>query len=82
MVGAPSGNSWIPRIINTLCDGALVLAFGLGQKTVSLDSVLNVVKAKQIGGIHRPGIGTDQARETVRAEVKMLKSVDLLDLVG
>ncbi|KAA1189965.1 AAA family ATPase [Pseudohalioglobus sediminis] len=72
----------IPRIINTLCDGALVVAFGLGKKTVNLDIVLNVVQAKQIGGIHRPGIGTDPARETVREEVKIQKSVDLLDMVG
>jgi general secretion pathway protein A len=72
----------IPRIINTLCDGALVFAYGEGKKTVNLHIVLSVVKTKQIGGIHRPGIDSDPARETVRANVKEQKSVDLLDLVS
>jgi type II secretory pathway predicted ATPase ExeA len=71
----------IPRIINTLCDGALVFAYGLGQKTVNLDIVLAVVKTKQIGGIHRSGISSDPARETVRADVKMMVGVDLLESV-
>jgi type II secretory pathway predicted ATPase ExeA len=71
----------IPRIINTLCDGALVFAYGMGCKTVNLDIVLAVVKTKQIGGIHREGISSDPARETVRADIKMMVGVDLLDSV-
>lgn len=72
----------IPRIINTLCDGALVAAFGQGKKVVDLNIVLNVVKSKQVGGIHRSGIDTDPGRETVRAEVKSTNKIDLLDLVA
>ena len=51
------------RVINTLCDGALVYAYGSDKDTVNMDIVLDVVKAKQIGGIHRPGIDTDPNRE-------------------
>jgi general secretion pathway protein A len=71
----------IPRIINTLCDGALVFAYGLQVKIVTVEIVMNVVRSKQIGGIHRPGI-MDPARETVRADIKTLNGVDLLELVG
>ncbi|MCP5147596.1 MAG: AAA family ATPase [Pseudomonadales bacterium] len=71
----------IPRIINTLCDGSLVFAYGMGSKTVNLDIVLAVVKTKQIGGIHREGISSDPARETVRADIKMMVGVDLMDSV-
>lgn len=72
----------IPRIINTLCDGALVVAYGLGRQSVDLNIILDVVKAKQIGGVHRTGIDTDPGRETVRAEVKAVNKIDLLDLVS
>jgi general secretion pathway protein A len=70
----------IPRIINTLCDGALVFAYGQQKETVGLDIIMDVVRTKQIGGIHRPGIDRPD-RETVRANIKKLSGVDLLDLV-
>ncbi|PLW67049.1 ExeA family protein [Pseudohalioglobus lutimaris] len=72
----------IPRIINTLCDGSLVAAYGQGRKQVPLDIVLSVVKAKQIGGVHRRGIGSDPERESVREELKVKSSIDLLDIIG
>lgn len=72
----------IPRIVNTLCDGAMVLAYGLGKHSIDINIILSVVKAKQIGGIHRSGIDTDPERETVRAEVKSSNKIDLLDLVA
>jgi general secretion pathway protein A len=70
----------IPRIINTLCDGGLVFAYGQSKEAVDLNIILDVVRAKQIGGIHRAGMD-DPGRESVRADVKMLKGVDLMDLV-
>jgi general secretion pathway protein A len=71
----------IPRIINTLCDGALVFAYGQSRKTVNLNIVMDVVRTKQIGGIHRAGIDNPD-REAARANVLKLNGVDLLDLVG
>lgn len=71
----------IPRIINTLCDGALVFAYGQQKETVDLNVVMDVVRTKQIGGIHRTGIHS-RDRETVRAYVKTLNGIDLLELVG
>ncbi|MFV8819493.1 ExeA family protein [Haliea sp. E17] len=72
----------IPRIINTLCDGCLVAAFGLGLKVIDLSIVLKVVQWKQIGGIHRPGIESDPAREQVREEVITQNKIDLLKVVN
>lgn len=71
----------IPRIINTICDGALVLAYGLDKNSINLDIILRVIRGKQIGGIHRPGIDTDAARQSVREDVKKMQSIDLADLV-
>jgi general secretion pathway protein A len=71
----------IPRIINTLCDGALVFAYGQQKQTVDLNIVMDVVRTKQIGGIHRTGIDCGE-REAVRACVKALNGVDLMELVG
>jgi general secretion pathway protein A len=71
----------IPRIVNTLCDGALVFAYGQGKKAVDLDIVLDVVRAKQLGGVHRPGIDTDAERQNVREDILGHMGVDLMDLV-
>ena len=71
----------IPRIINTLCDGALVAAYGQNSTSVTLDTVVKVVEGKQIGGIHRPGIDSDPDRETIRADIKKTTSIDLLEMV-
>lgn len=72
----------IPRIINTLCDGALVFAYGHNSEGVGLNTVLEVVKSKQIGGIHRPGIDSNPDREAVRASVQNIRGIDMLKLVG
>ena len=71
----------IPRIINTLCDGALVFAYGQSSETVTLPILMDVVRSKQIGGIHRPGIAGAE-REAVRANVIKIHDVDLLELVS
>lgn len=70
----------IPRIINTLCDGALVFAYGKEEQAVSLGTVLEVVKTRPIGGIHRSGIDSPE-REAVRANVAKMHGVDMRALV-
>lgn len=70
----------IPRIINTLCDGALVFSYGQNEKTVNLPIIMHVVRSKQIGGIHRAGIDSPE-REAVRDNIKKMNGVDLRTLV-
>ena len=71
----------VPRIINTLCDGALVVAYGKSSGTVSLPILMDVVRSKQIGGIHRKGIDSPE-REAVHDNILKMNNVDLRDLVG
>ncbi|MDG2273127.1 MAG: AAA family ATPase [Halioglobus sp.] len=66
----------LPRIINTLCDGALVVAYGKSIATVDLSILLDVVSSKRIGGIHRAGIDSPE-REAVRSTVLKMNGVDL-----
>lgn len=70
----------VPRIINTLCDGALVVAYGQSKETIGLPILLEVVSSKQIGGIHRAGIDSPN-REAVRDNVLKMNGVDLRELV-
>ena len=43
----------VPRLINTLCDFALVHSYAMGAKTVSYKVALEVVKGRKIGGVNR-----------------------------
>ncbi|MEM6486337.1 MAG: AAA family ATPase [Pseudomonadota bacterium] len=72
----------LPRIINTLCDGAMVSAYAQQRDSIDLDIVLDVVKSKQIGGIYRPGIKSNPNRVAVREGVISAQGIDMLELVG
>lgn len=71
----------IPRIINTICDGALVLTYGLGETCVTLDSVVKVVRSKPIGGVHRPCMERPD-REAVRENILKRFGINLLEVVS
>lgn len=43
----------VPRLINTLCDFALVHAYAKGAKVVDLEVALEVVRGRTIGGVNR-----------------------------
>ena len=43
----------VPRLINTLCDFALVHAYAKGAAVVDLEVALEVVKGRTIGGVNR-----------------------------
>ncbi len=51
----------LPRLINTLCDHALVLAYGAEEPEISLDIALETIQQKRIGGINRHGARPDDA---------------------
>ena len=58
MIAEASGG--VPRVINVLCDMALVYGFSTGSSTITSDLVREVIKDKQSYGIfpmnrHRPG---------------------------
>ena len=43
----------VPRLMNTLCDYALLYGFSTGEKIIGIQAVLEVAKGRQIGGINR-----------------------------
>lgn len=49
----------VPRLINTLCDYALVYGFATGDKHIGIDAVIEVAKGRRIGGINRQSIETE-----------------------
>lgn len=66
----------IPRLINTLCDYALVHAYALEQVTVDIQIALEVVKGRKIGGINR-FITIEEETEKVREDIKASTGLDI-----
>ncbi len=66
----------VPRLINTLCDFALVHGYALGLKTINYKVVLEVIKGRQIGGVNRFTQNNPQLR-LVRERVKQAVGIDL-----
>jgi len=43
----------VPRLMNTLCDYALVYGFARGEEKIGINAILEVSKGQKIGGINR-----------------------------
>lgn len=71
----------VPRLINTLCDHALVCAYALDAKQVNLEIALDSAKEKRIGGIQRFGVRTPDA-EKIREAVLGESGVDIEELIS
>ncbi len=71
----------IPRLINTLCDYALLHAYALGTDQVNLDVALEVIRGKEIGGVNRQ-VGKSEEAEKVRNMLKKLTGVDIAEVVS
>lgn len=67
----------VPRLINNLCDLALVHAYALGVKTVNYPIILEIAKGKKIGGVNRFSKNKPQLLNVV-SRVKEAVGVDLL----
>jgi type II secretory pathway predicted ATPase ExeA len=68
----------IPRLINTLCDFALVYGFAEDTNQIQLELMLDVIKDKQQGGVF-PAITTENKEQaTVRQLVKEQKGIDIV----
>ncbi len=67
----------IPRLINTLCDFALVYAFAEEQLQVDVKLVLDVVKDKQKGGIFPMRSDEDEEAVKIREQIKGKLGLDI-----
>jgi type II secretory pathway predicted ATPase ExeA len=71
----------IPRLINVLCDFALVYGFSEGIKQISLEIMLDVVKDKQYGGIF-PLVRRESKEQTqVRQLIQQKLGVDIQSIM-
>lgn len=71
----------VPRLINTLCEFALVHTYALGHKTINYKVALEVVKDRKIGGVNRFSKNTEQL-ELVRARVLEAVGFDLETIIS
>ncbi len=67
----------IPRLINTLCDFALVFGFSEGLQNINLDIMLDVIKGKQYGGIFPMVEKENEEQVNIRQLIKQNKNVDI-----
>ena len=66
-----------PRLINTLCDFALVFGFSEGLPHINLDIMLDVIKGKQAGGIFPMIREENKEQAKIRLLVKQEKGIDI-----
>ena len=71
----------VPRLINTLCEFALVHAYALGHSTINYKVALEVVKDRKIGGVNRFSNNTEQLA-LVRKRVLDAVGLDLQALIN
>lgn len=65
----------VPRLINTLCDQALVYAFALDKKAIDIEAALEVARGRRIGGINRFAPSNTEV-DAVRRELMARHGVD------
>ena len=71
----------VPRLINTLCDYALVHAYAEEKKLVDVDIALEVISGMRIGGIQR-FVRSTKDREEARAIIAQLTGVNLAEMTN
>jgi hypothetical protein len=67
----------VPRLINNICDLSLLFAFAEDEKIVSLQTVIEVIKEKKIGGITPLDGRKGKAYEEIRKNILEKDKIDL-----
>lgn len=70
----------VPRLVNTLCDYALVHAYAVDQNTIDLTIAIEVMKGRKIGGINY-FVKNEAQVEMVRKEILSSYGVDLAQIL-
>lgn len=70
----------VPRLLNTLCDYALVYAYSTGKSLIDIQSIVEVAKGRKIGGINKFIIRSEDM-EKARDFIDMTTGVDIAKLV-
>ena len=72
----------IPRLINTLCDFALVYGFAEGVQQINLDIMMDVIRDKQKGGIFPIPKQENKEQTKVRSIIKADRDIDILPVIS
>ncbi len=67
----------VPRLINNICDLSLLFAFAEDEKIVSLQTVIEVIKEKKVGGITPLDGRKGEAYEEIRKNILEKDKIDL-----
>ncbi len=71
----------IPRLVNTLCDQALVHGYAAEVERIEVDLALEVIKGRRIGGLDRERENVEEL-EKARHLLKQVTGVDIREVVG
>ncbi|MCF6252190.1 MAG: AAA family ATPase [Methylococcaceae bacterium] len=71
-------SSGIPRLINTLCDYALVYGYAEEAPQIDLTLMLNVIKDKQQGGIFPKTTNENREQAKIRQLIQEQKGIDVV----
>ncbi len=67
----------VPRLVNNICDLSLLFAFAEDEETVSLQSVIEVIKEKKEGGIAPFDTQSGEVFDKIREDILENENVDL-----
>lgn len=71
----------IPRIINTICDMALVYGFADEAPRIRKEVVLDAIRDRKVGGlVIRDDLHTNQAAENLRRQIIEKTGIDIADI--
>lgn len=71
----------VPRLVNALCDFALLFGYSAGKSVISVADVLEVIKDRNIGVVNKNVVRTGEMN-VAREFIKKSAGVDLADLAN
>ena len=71
----------VPRLVNTLCDQAMVHAYAAQVERIEVDIAMDVIKGKRIGGFDHARDNPEEL-EKARHMLKQVVGVDIRDVVN
>jgi general secretion pathway protein A len=69
----------VPRLINTLCDYALVFGYATDAQTIGLSAILEVIKHRRIGGVNQHAQITEEMA-AVRQHLLAAEKIDIAQI--
>lgn len=69
----------VPRLVNTLCDYALVYSFSMGKKKVDLEIIIEVKRGRRIGGVNRYIVNEEEI-ECIRQGLLADSGINIADV--